>query len=328
MLFPVAYASDRQASALGLQPTPPHAVAAVLPAVALSHTRSASDPRNDANSFGKATERRKTTTGATSKAAPDATGSAGAREASFGADEGRAAGAASAKSPANDGQPRSSFSISVEQIAAAAQAKSMPFATPLDQVQAGHIVIFVDGGRFLIPVTGGRTLAEAAAAIRASEAPVEVDLQEGDEGVAMSIRARGTETPADSHFGVEYQSSGGPGTPLRFHTGAQPTTDADSVNRLLQDRALKSGARVARAAPVGSHNSRAHKVYGAAASSELAEAKPSVAGKPSEQVRFEAAQAASFNQGELTAKAAAPQATPVRHRAHAAYRQIASAGLA
>lgn len=120
----------------------------------------------------------------------------------------------------------SAFTVSVEQIAAAAQARSASFSSAYDSVQAGKVLISVDGGRYLIPVAEGATLLQAAASIQASEAPVDVSLEKKAEGVALVLTGKTTghapDIEPESAFQVAFEPSGASGQALGLEVVQAP----------------------------------------------------------------------------------------------------------
>jgi|GEM_PF-5958728 len=119
----------------------------------------------------------------------------------------------------------SAFTISVQQIAAAAEARSGDFASPYEQVQEGKVIIRVDGGQYLIPVGEGASLVEAASAINASGAPVEAKLDRKAQGVALTITAKNTGfsvgSEPSSALQVSFESTGISGKVLELSISRQ-----------------------------------------------------------------------------------------------------------
>jgi flagellar capping protein FliD len=126
----------------------------------------------------------------------------------------------------------SAFTVSVQQIAAAAEARSTEVSSPYDQVQEGKVLIRVDGGQYLIPVNEGASLVQAASAINASGAPVDARLDRKGKGVSLSITARKTGFEVGSEpstaLQVSFESTGASGKPLAFSI-SRPAQNAKVV---------------------------------------------------------------------------------------------------
>lgn len=119
----------------------------------------------------------------------------------------------------------SAFTVSVQQIAAAAEARSTEFASPYEQVQEGKVIIRVDGGQYLIPVSEGASLVQAASSINASGAPVEARLDRKGQGVALTITAKPTGFAVGSEpstaLQVSFEPTGASGKPLDLSISRQ-----------------------------------------------------------------------------------------------------------
>lgn len=139
------------------------------------------------------------------------------------------AGAASSRSPAAN---VSAFTISVKQIAAAAEARSAKFTSPYEQVQAGKILIRVDGGQYLIPIAEGANLLQAASAIKASGAPVSTRVDRKDGHVTLAVTAKNTGFAAGSDPGaalsIAFESTGSTGKALDISV-SRPAQNAKVV---------------------------------------------------------------------------------------------------
>lgn len=128
----------------------------------------------------------------------------------------------------------SAFTVSVQQIAAAAEARSTEFASPYDQVQGGNVLIKVDGGQYWIPVNEGASLMQTAASINASGAPVQASLQRQDTGVSLAITAKQTgfepgTNPGDA-LQVSFEATGSAGKSLTFAVVRQAQNAQVSLN--------------------------------------------------------------------------------------------------
>ena len=138
-------------------------------------------------------------------------------------------GAASSRSPAAN---VSAFTISVKQIAAAAEARSAEFTSPYEQVQSGKILIRVDGGQYLIPIAEGANLLQAASAINASGASVNTRLERKEGHVTLAVTAKNTGHAAGSEpsaaFSIGFESTGSTGKALDISV-SRPAQNAKVV---------------------------------------------------------------------------------------------------
>lgn len=147
------------------------------------------------------------------------------------------------------GVGRAAFTVSVEQLAVAARARTAPL-TKNGQEPQGHVVITVDGGQYLLPVQG--------AAVLPPIAPAEAEAPKG------GASARASETN-------ENESAHNAGEPASIASGREGI-DTATADRRHQDQLVTS--RMTGAKPMVPTPRQAQKAYAAVVERERAAAGP------------------------------------------------------
>lgn len=214
------------------------AVPALLPIAALQGIRGAADPRNELSG------------GASRHATPhqrrteDREGGGASRSAGAPPDARLAAQDAIDRLtlwPPRGG--RTSFAISVEQIAAAAQARAT--LSTGEAAAQDHVVITVEGQRYQIPVTGRVPLPKPPP----PEPEAAADAREAQDAAQAEATAATTDALSSEPFG-DVQAFDGRSSQDESAPGVAPAAqDEASVNRRLQDGLLATEGRNRESSP-------------------------------------------------------------------------------